>query len=59
MFSSPNIIQAINSRRLGLAGHVARMRERISTYRVSVEKPEGSRPLEDRGVDGRIILKCI
>jgi hypothetical protein len=28
-------------------------------YRDVVEKPEGRRPPEDLGVDGRIILKCI
>jgi hypothetical protein len=35
------------------------MRERRGTYRVLVEKPEGKGPLEDLGVDERIIIKCI
>jgi hypothetical protein len=30
-----------------------------NAYRVLVEKPEGKRPLEDRDVGGRIILKRI
>jgi hypothetical protein len=34
------------------------MRER-SVFRVLLGKPEGNRPLEDPGVDGRIILRCI
>ena len=38
-------------------GYVARMGEKIGTYRVLVGKPEGKRHLEDPGVDGRIILK--
>jgi hypothetical protein len=33
--------------------------ERRSPYRVLVGKPEGRRPLEDPGVGGRVILKCI
>jgi len=39
------------------AGHSARMGERRVVYRVLVGKPEGRRPLEDPGVDGRIILR--
>ena len=34
----------IKSRRMGWAGHVARMMERRSVYRVLVRKPEGKRP---------------
>jgi hypothetical protein len=43
LYSSPNIIRLINSRRMRWAGHVARMWERRSAYRVLVEKPEGKR----------------
>jgi hypothetical protein len=46
LYSSPNIIRVIKSRRLRRAGHVARMGERIGAYRVLVGKPEGIRPLE-------------
>jgi len=36
-------------------GHVARMGERRSLYRVLVGKPEGKRHLKDLGIDGRTI----
>jgi hypothetical protein len=45
MYSSPNIIRVINSRRLRWAGHVARRGERRGAYRALVGKPEGGRPL--------------
>jgi hypothetical protein len=45
LYSSPDIIRVIKSRRLRWAGHVARMGERRGTYRVLVGKPEGKRPL--------------
>jgi hypothetical protein len=35
----------INSRRMRCAGQVARMREKMNAYRVSVKKPKGRRPL--------------
>jgi hypothetical protein len=45
LYSSPNIIRVIKSRRLRWAGHVARMGERRGAYRTLVGKPEGRRPL--------------
>jgi hypothetical protein len=45
LYSSPNFIRVIKSRRLRWAGHVARMRERRGAYRALVGKPEGRRPL--------------
>jgi hypothetical protein len=45
LYSSPNIVRVIKSRRLRWAGHVARMGGR-GLYRVLVGKPEGKRPLE-------------
>jgi hypothetical protein len=42
---SPNIIRQIKSRRMGWAGHVARMGEGRNIYRDFVRKPEGKRPL--------------
>jgi hypothetical protein len=45
VYSSPNIIRAIKSRRLRWAGHVAHMGERRGAYRALVGKPEGRRPL--------------
>jgi hypothetical protein len=45
LYSSPNIIRVIKSRRLRWAGHVARMGARRGAYRVLVGKPEGRKPL--------------
>ena len=45
LYSSPNIVRAIKSRKMRWAGHVARMGEERGVYRVLVEKPEGRRPL--------------
>jgi hypothetical protein len=45
LYSSPNIIRMIKSRRTGWAGHVARSGERRCAYRVLVRRPEGTRPL--------------
>ena len=44
LYSSPNIVRVIKSRRMRSAGHVARMGEE-GGYRVLVGKPEGKRPL--------------
>jgi hypothetical protein len=43
--SSPNSVRVIQSRRMGWTGHVARMGEERSVYRVLVGKPERKRPL--------------
>jgi hypothetical protein len=45
LYSSPNIIRVMKSRRLRWAGHVARMGARRGAYRALVGKPEGRRPL--------------
>jgi len=45
LYSSPNIVQVIKSRRMIWAGHVAQMGERRGMYRVLVGKPEGKGPL--------------
>ena len=45
VYSSPNIVRVIKSRRMRWAGHVARMGEERGVYRVLVGKPEGKRPL--------------
>ena len=45
LYSSPNIVRVIKSRRMRWAGHVARMGEGRGVYRVLVGKPEGKRPL--------------
>jgi hypothetical protein len=41
LYSSPNILRIIKSRRMRWAGHVARMREKRNLYRILVGKPEG------------------
>jgi hypothetical protein len=45
LYSSPNIIRVIKSRRMRWAEHVARMGEGRDVYRVLVGRPEGKRPL--------------
>ena len=45
LYSSPNIVRVIKSRRMRLAEHVARMGEERGAYGVLVGKPEGKRPL--------------
>ena len=44
LYSPPNIVRVIKSRRMRWARHVARMRERRGVYRGLVGKPEGKRP---------------
>jgi hypothetical protein len=41
LYSSPNIVRMIKSRRMGWAGHVAQMGEKRNAYRILVGKPEG------------------
>jgi hypothetical protein len=68
LYSSPNIVRVIKSRRMRWAGHVARMVEGRGVYRVLVGRPEGKRPLgrprrswednikvdlREMGIDGR------
>jgi len=45
MYSSPNIVQVKESRKMRWGGHVAHMGDRRGIYRVLVGKPEGKRPL--------------
>jgi len=45
LYSLPNIVRVIKSRRMRWAGHVARMGEERGTYRVLVGKPEEKKPL--------------
>jgi hypothetical protein len=45
LYSSPDIIRQIKSRRMRWAGHVARMGEDRKVYKVLIEKPERKRPL--------------
>jgi len=45
LYSLPNIVRVVKSRRMRLEGHVAGMGEGRGVHRVLVGKPEGKRPL--------------
>jgi hypothetical protein len=45
LYSSPNIIRMIKSRRMRWAGHAARMGEKGNAYRILMRKTKGRRPL--------------
>jgi len=45
LYSLPNIVQVVTSRRMRWVGHVAHMGEGRGVHRVLVGKPEGKRPL--------------
>ena len=45
LYRSPNIVRVIKSRRLRWAGHVARMEEGRSAFKILTGKPTGKRPL--------------
>jgi len=44
LYSLPNIVRVVKSKRMRWAGHVARMGEGRGVHRVLVGKPEGKRP---------------
>jgi hypothetical protein len=54
LYSSPNIVRVIKSRRMVWAGHAAPMGERRGIYRVLVGKLRERDHLEDPSLDGRI-----
>ena len=45
LYSLPNIVRVVKSRRMRWAGHVARMGEGRGVHRVLIGKPERKRPL--------------
>jgi hypothetical protein len=45
LYSSPDVIRMIKSRRRRWAGYVARLGEKRNSHRILVGKPEGKRPL--------------
>jgi hypothetical protein len=45
LYSSPDIIRKIKSKRMRWAGHVVRMGDERKAYKVLMGKPEGRRPL--------------
>ena len=59
LYSSPNILSVIKSRRMRWAGHVARLVEGRGVYRVLVRILREGEHWGDPGIDGRIILGWI
>ena len=45
MYRSPNIVRVIKARRLRWAGHVARMEEGRSAFKILTGTPAGKKPL--------------
>jgi hypothetical protein len=45
LYSSPNIVRMVKSRRMRWAGHVACMGAMRSVYKILVGKPAGKRPI--------------
>jgi hypothetical protein len=58
LYSSPNIVKVIKSRKLRGAGHITHMGEGRGVYRVLVGRPKGKRPVGRPSVGGRITLSC-
>jgi hypothetical protein len=56
LYSSPNIVRVIKSRRMRWAGHVARMGEGRGAYRV-LGGPKVRDHWKDLGIGGRITLR--
>jgi hypothetical protein len=59
LYSLPNIVRVVKSRRMEWVGHVALMGEDRGVHRVLVGKPEGKSHWGDQDVDGRIILRWV
>ena len=57
LYSSPNTVWVIKSRRMRWVWHVASIGEGKGVYRVVVGNLRGRDHLEDPGIDGRIILR--
>ena len=57
LYRSTNIVRVIKSRRLRWAGHVARLEEGRSAFKILTSKPTGKRLWDGLGVDGRTILE--
>jgi hypothetical protein len=55
LYSLPNIVRVVKSRRMRLAGHVVRMGEEWGVHRVLAGKPEGKNHWGDPDVNGKEI----
>jgi hypothetical protein len=59
LYSSPNVIRMIKSRRMRWAGHVVRMGEKVNAYRILVGNQKERDYYGDQDVGGWTVLKCI
>jgi len=59
LYSLPNIVRVVKSRRMRWAGHVARMGQGRGVHRVLLGRPEGKRPLGRPRRRWGIILRWI
>ena len=50
MYRSSNIVRVIESRRFRWPGHVARMKEETSAFKILTGKPTGKRPVGRRRI---------
>ena len=57
LYSLPNIVRMVKSRRMRWAGHVARKGQERGVYRILVGKPEGKRPMGGPRRRWRIIIR--
>jgi len=57
LYSLPNIVRVVKSRRMRWAGHVARKGQERGVYRILVGKPEGKRPMGGPRRRWRIIIR--
>jgi len=59
LFSSPNIIRVMESRRMRWAWHVARIGEQRCTQGFGEKRTEGTKSFGRPRLDGRILLRWI
>jgi len=59
LYTSPNVIRVIKSRRMLWVWHVARMGEMRSAYSILIGELNGRDHLDDLGKDGKILLECM